>query len=1252
MRRIILPICFAILASNLLFAEGTHELAPNEVISIGANSTTDLAALHINNPSYNNFASYSNPDPKSRLYIHIRDPLAECVYVGFSFSHANENTPDPIPRPYEFRIKDPNGNVVFGPVIMDPTGVNIHNWSEAYTGPLQVHGSGGYDGILISSADLTSQGYSGIGDYYIEFQNDAGSDMLIDFWDITVADCTTSPAQEKKGRIWSYNWSIFAVNDFGFPNRPFNGAFFVCAPDPDDEHASFVTRIDFNGSGFRPAAFNIAFNSFGSMNTGDVAEDRKSVRNANATQAEYSIFLNDPVEICQTAELGVIDLLGITRCDEDSYCIQFTTSKAGQVDLLLDFDGPDNIYTPGTADLIISETITADQVNIPYCIQWDGLDGLGNPISNVPGTQIPVLIGFAQGIYHFPIYDAELMTTGVKLQSVRPAAPDPLLYYDDSNIGVPSGSGEPVMQLSGCATPCHAWSNYTQPNTVGFGNLCTINSWWFSQLIVRQDVFVLPAYYACAIEGPTHFCQGGTSELTLSPGIIPTGAPDLEIVEVIWTGPGIVGSSTTNSIQLDQAGSYKVDFRWLTRLGDTCSSSCVYEVVVDPPDTSSIDTLILFGDEIDINGETYDEGGQFVQSLSTTQGCDSVLLINIVVLNTVVHYDLDDCYSTTSDGSNMDYSEFTPAYLQPLSCASITGGTLHRTPPQMNKHSCTPGINGSPAMCVSSLEGCNYVAGDQASVVFELTVNPAADTAVQVTGLSFYSQAPTNYNWINGPTGPNNYPTLYGIRILKNGTEIFQQIDIPTTQAWQLENFDFLANTEFIVEEATTFTFELLPYCLVGNGAAVAAWDMDEVSIQASCVSPSALNPLVSGVVKSTQSKTVHNVEIRMGNDPAVLQFVSTITDEEGKFVFDPVQRKTDHFVKAFKNDDPLNGVSTLDLIRIQKHLLGITPFTSPYEFIAADANRSSSVTALDLIEIRKLILGIYPKLPRNTSWRFGSAKQELDISNPWSLQEVIGIEYLTRDVTDVDFTGIKIGDLNGDAKTGFATHDIETRSEATLHLQFENSWVESGKPIQVNVTAADFNEILGLQMALQGDKVHILDLHSGALDLQEGGYYITDSGEARISWNGIAPGTVNSTTTLFSITLESDHSGWLTDLLLLKQSTLKNEAYVGEELARAEIVFEALPGNAQAGNTSLEIFPNPVTDEVNLVFYLNKEQTYAVVFYDASGRLLDRKEMEGTEGAQHLVFKSNDLRVHEGLVICQLEANGTKTVQRMVVLR
>ncbi len=1250
--RLISPlVCLAIFANSFLFAEGTHELAPNGTIMIGANTTTDLAALHINHPSYNNFASYTNPDPKSRLYIHVLDPQTECIYVGFSFSHANENVPNPVQRPFEFRIKDPNGNVVFGPVNMDPSGVNIHNWSEGFTGPMQIHGAGGYDGILVSGADLASQGWSGKGDFYIEFRNDADSDLLIDFWDITVADCSGATPTEKKGRIWSYNWSIFAVNDFGFPNRPFDGAFYVCAPDPDNMQASFVTRIDFNGSGFRPAAFNIAFNSFGSMNTGNVAEDRKSVRNQNATQSEYSIFLNDPVEICQTAEIGSIDLLGVSRCDANSYCIKFSASKAGQVDLLLDFDGGDNIYTPGTADLMISQTITADEVNIPTCIAWDGKDGLGNLISDAPGTQIPVTIAFEQGIYHFPIYDAELMTTGVTLQAVRPAAPNPSLYYDDSNIGVPSGSGEPIMQLSGCTTPCHTWTNYTQPNTIGFGNLCTINSWWFSQLIIRQDVFFLPAYYACEIQGPTHFCQGGTDELTIKPNVLPAGSQEPEIVDIHWSGPGVVGADNNNSVVVDEPGLYTVEFKWLTGLGDTCSSSCGYEVTTDPPSSSSIDTLIVHGDVIEINGETYDHGGQFVQTLSTSSGCDSLLYITIRELNTVVHYNLDACYSTNADNSAMDYSEFVPAYLEPLSCADISGSTVSRSPPQENKHSCTPGVNNSIAMCVSALDDCTYQAGNNASVIFSLVVSPDPDTAVQITGLSFYSRAPVNFNWINGPSGPNDFPKFYGLRILKNGTEIFRIEDVPTTQTWNLENYDFKNDHNFIVDAPTTFRFEILPYCLFGNGADVAAYDMDEISIQASCISPSILNPLVSGVVKTSQLQPVHNVDIRLGDDPSLQQYNSSTTNANGQYAFDHVKRNMDHYVKGYKNDDPLNGVSTLDLIRIQKHLLGITPFSSPYEYIAADANRSNSVTAIDLIEFRKLILGIYQSLPRNTSWRFGNAKLEPDISNPWSLQECIGIEYLTSDISDVDFIGIKIGDLNGDVKTNLSS-SIQPRTTTSVHFQYENQWIAAGQPVEVAITATDFNDIMGLQMALHAGHIRIVDVHPGILDLNDTEYYIDDNGELKISWNTVHPVSAGSNTSLFTITLVSDQGAWLQNLLNIDESHLHAEAYQGDDLSLASVSIGSRPADSGEVTNDFEIFPNPVTNEANLLFSLNREQTCMIRFFDASGRLLRQQEIAGVPGTNKLTIHTADLGINDGLVICQLEANGARMVQRMVVLK
>ncbi len=1252
MIRITPLISLAWLLCHLAWAEGTHELAPNGSITISGNTTTDLAALHINHPSYNNFASYTNPDPQARLYIHITNPATECIYVGFSFGHPNVTSPNPPQINFEFRIKDPNGNVVFGPVTVTPAGTNIKNWAEGYNGPMQLHGPGGYPAIQATSADLGSQGWTGKGDYYIEFSNEDNSDFLVDFWDISVADCSGPAPVEKKGRLWSYNWSIFAVNDFGFPNRPFNGAFYVCAPDPDNEHASFVTRIDFNQSGFRPAAFNIAFNSFGSMNTGNVMEDRKSVQNTNATRAEYAIFLNDPVEICETAEIGAITLLGVSRCNGEDYCIKFIASKAGQVEILLDFNGGDNIYTPGTADLMIAQTVSADQVGIPTCIAWDGKDGLGQVIPETPGTQIPVTIGFAQGIYHFPIYDAEFMTNGVTVQAVRPVAPNPLLYYDDSNISVPSGSGEPSVQLSGCVTPCHRWTNYTQPNTPGFGNLHTINSWWFSQLIVRQDVFFLPAYYTCEIEGPSHFCFGGTSSLTVKPTVIPAGAEDPQIINYTWNGPGIIGFNGNTGIELDQPGDYSVEVIWVTGLGDTCSTSCTYTVGQDPPLTAQIDTLILAGDEIHINGIAYDEGGQYIQNLTTTSGCDSILTITIKVINTVVHYDLNACESFMSNGSHMDYSEFIPAYPQPLSCAELSGSTVYRTPPQTNKHSCTQGVNNTIAMCVSSLDGCEYIAGHEASVLFTLTITPDPDTAVQITGLQFYSQAPATYNWISGSSGVNNYPTRFGLRVLKNGTEIYRLENIATTQVWTLETFDFSDDKDFIIDGPATFTFELLPYCLIGNGSDVAAWDMDEINLQASCVSPEALNPLIAGVVRTPAGRPVPGAGIRLSTDAGFAGASGQVTNTAGKYQFDAVPRKKEYYLKGDKDGDDLNGVSTLDLIHMQRHLLGMVPFTEPWQYIAADANRSNSVSALDLVELRKLILGIYSELPRNASWRIFDAQATQDISQPWLMEDKVHIEYLTEDQLHTDFTGIKIGDLNGDVELDASPGLITNREQLQLRLDMQDRHLTAGEITRIDISTRDRYAVSGMQLGLIGDDVEILGILAGQIPLEASNYH-DNHGHLRISWDSPVSITTGDGKILFSLYVRSLVDGHVDDLIHLEQTSFNPEAYVGLPLDKAEIQLHYIQGTDDPGTfTYLRVMPNPLRDMATLEFELVRAETVHFQFFDVAGHALKEIWLEGTAGLNQLRLQAAELGLSEGMVICRLQTDAYQATQKLIVTK
>ncbi len=73
----------------------------------------------------------------------------------------------------------------------------------------------------------------------------------------------------------------------------------------------------------------------------------------------------------------------------------------------------------------------------------------------------------------------------------------------------------------------------------------------------------------------------------------------------------------------------------------------------------------------------------------------------------------------------------------------------------------------------------------------------------------------------------------------------------------------------------------------------------------------------------------------------------------------------------ASKSSNPLNGVSTLDLALIQKHLLGLDPLDSPYKIIAADANQDGKVTSFDLLILKQLLLGVTTELPNGHSWQF-----------------------------------------------------------------------------------------------------------------------------------------------------------------------------------------------------------------------------------------------------------------------------------------
>jgi len=204
--------------------------------------------------------------------------------------------------------------------------------------------------------------------------------------------------------------------------------------------------------------------------------------------------------------------------------------------------------------------------------------------------------------------------------------------------------------------------------------------------------------------------------------------------------------------------------------------------------------------------------------------------------NSFASFSLDACLSDTQTGSSSDYTEFSGSVNNDSECTTYEIiGNVNRTNSTINTHSCTPGVNGSVAMCVSSWPFCDFEDDNDRAVRFSVNLSPTINGQGALSSLSFYEKAPINYEWIDGPSGINNFPTRYGIRVLKNGVEIFKEEDIVTTNDWTLESFDFSANPAFTIDTVTRFDFELLGYCRVDNGATVAAWDVDEIIIGSSC---------------------------------------------------------------------------------------------------------------------------------------------------------------------------------------------------------------------------------------------------------------------------------------------------------------------------------------------------------------------------------------------------------------------------------
>ncbi len=209
---------------------------------------------------------------------------------------------------------------------------------------------------------------------------------------------------------------------------------------------------------------------------------------------------------------------------------------------------------------------------------------------------------------------------------------------------------------------------------------------------------------------------------------------------------------------------------------------------------------------------------------------------------------------------------------------------------------------------------------------------------------------------------------------------------------------------------------------------AVEVWARDAAGNVTSCITlvyvfdaTSSCDPFVTITTNTPTQQGIHNVNIGIkGNHcywGAIDYQISTYTWGYWEGISHLAHTGSEFAVTPSKNINPLNGVSTYDLVLIQKHILGIELLDSPWKIIAADANQDGKVTTLDIITLRKLILGITTELPNGKSWRF--APKDYVFPNPANpfqppFPERIEVPNTADPVLNYfQFTGVKIGDVD-----------------------------------------------------------------------------------------------------------------------------------------------------------------------------------------------------------------------------------------------
>lgn len=434
----------------------------------------------------------------------------------------------------------------------------------------------------------------------------------------------------------------------------------------------------------------------------------------------------------------------------------------------------------------------------------------------------------------------------------------------------------------------------------------------------------------------------------------------------------------------------------------------------------------------------------------------------------------------------------------------------------------------------------------------------------------------------------------------------------------------------------------------------VELWVTDEEGNQSYCVTyvviqdnlnicpeqPQMIN--IAGTITTNENVSINEVDVNL---TATEMNLSKDSDDEGHFMFEELPSDYDYHLEVKKDGNDLFGISTLDIILIQRHILHLKRFDNPYDILAADVNNSGKISTADLVELRKLILGKIDAFTKIDSWRFVNRAFEFDdVENPWNCEESIDYNNVSNDMMNSDFVAIKVGDVNGTASDLWSGNTNQYRNSYTI--SYENKSAKAGSRIRVPFYGNE-GSITGFQMAL-GIDLELLKFESiqqADLDINNHNIRVIDN-NINISWSSTEAIDVNGKV-LFYV-----------DFIAKKDMNIKDGIQIDDRGIRTELYDQALSVHTINLREKLddalmyklyEAAPNPFNEMTSIRVDLPKETSITLKIRDNQGKLIYTNEMLGKKGGNIFNVNNTELRGVTGVLYYTIGTSEFTKTKKMI---